>query len=172
MKKLVTVVATLLTLAATPMVASAADAATKKLNPWQDCGIGAAIFTDNGTAAAISNVIFDLGTTAVTSNASSPETCGSSNAKKVAMLVGTSYASLEEETVKGNGKHMNAMLSMMNCNPASHADIIRVIRSDFNQALSHDSGYLQKTGQERAEGYYNLVQAKVSGEFAQQCQAI
>ena len=160
-----------ITLAATPMVASAADAPSKKLNPWVDCGIGAMIFTDTGWAAAISNVIWDLGTTAVTSNLSTPETCGSSNAK-VAMLVGTSYASLEEETIKGSGKHMTAMLKMMNCNPASHNEIIRVIRSDFSQALRSDANYLQKAGQARAEEYYNLVQAKVSGEFAQQCQAI
>ena len=46
-----------------------------EINPWQHCGIGAAIFDDNTTAAAISNVIWDSGTTAVTSATISPGSC-------------------------------------------------------------------------------------------------
>ncbi|MBI3771765.1 MAG: hypothetical protein HY272_03590 [Gammaproteobacteria bacterium] len=41
-------------------------------NPWLDCGIGAMIFTETKWAAVTSNVIWDLGTTAVTSGASTP----------------------------------------------------------------------------------------------------
>ena len=47
----------------------------KAANPYSECGIGAAIFPKNGAAAAISNVIWDLGSTAVTSATLSPDTC-------------------------------------------------------------------------------------------------
>ena len=36
-------------------------------NPYTDCGIGAALFPNTHWAAATSNVIFDLGITAITS---------------------------------------------------------------------------------------------------------
>lgn len=160
-----------LSLAVVPAVASAADAAnSKNLNPWTDCGIGAMIFDNTTWAAAISNVIWDLGTTAVTSNASSQNTCSGKNAK-VAMLIGTTYANLEEETVKGNGQHLHAMLNIMNCDPSSHENIISAVRSEFGQYL-RDASYSEKTSLMKAEGYYNIVQAKVSGEYAHQCHAI
>ena len=44
-------------------------------NAYVQCGIGAAIFKNNKTAAIISNIIWDLGTTAISSQTSSPETC-------------------------------------------------------------------------------------------------
>ncbi len=169
LKKIAT--ALLLLMAIVPTIASAADTMTiKKLNPWTDCGIGAMIFTDTGWAAAISNVIWDLGTTAVTSNVSSQNTCGSSNAK-VAMFIGTTYANLEDETVKGNGQHLQAMLNIMSCDPASHENIIRSVRSEFSQSL-RNADYTQKASLVKAEEYYNIVQAKVTGEFAQQCKAL
>lgn len=163
----------LLALSAVSMSASAADAAkanSKVLNPWTDCGIGAMIFVNYPVAAVISNVIWDLGTTAVTSNMSSQNTCSGMNTK-VAMLIGATYANLEEETVKGDGQHLQAMLGMMNCNTAARGDIISSVRSDFNQALGNVA-YAEKATMVKAEEYYNLVQAKVSGEFASQCKAI
>src|SRR5688572_5993856 len=36
-------------------------------NPFSDCGIGAALFPKTGWAAVTSNVIWDIGTTALTS---------------------------------------------------------------------------------------------------------
>ena len=169
LKKIATVLFLLLTVA--PTVASAADSANSKaLNPWTDCGIGAMIFTNTAWAAAISNVIWDFGTTAVTSAGLSKQTCSGSNAK-VAMFIGTTYANLEEETVKGNGQNIHAMLNIMNCDPASHENIISSIRSEFGQSL-RDAAYADKTTLVKAEEYYNIVQAKASVEYAHQCQAI
>lgn len=172
MNKIKTLAAALLLMAfSVPTVATAAETITvKSLNPWTDCGIGAMIFTNTGWAAAISNVIWDLGTTAVISNVSSQNTCGSSNAK-VAMFIGTTYANLEDETVKGNGQHLQAMLNIMSCDPASHQSIIHSVRSDFGQSISN-ADYNQKDTLAKAEEYYNLVQAKVTGEYAQQCHVL
>jgi hypothetical protein len=165
------VVALVLLAITVPGTASAAETQTKKtLNPWTDCGIGAMIFTNTGWAAAISNIIWDFGITAVTSNYSSQNTCGSSNAK-VAMFIGTTYANLEDETAKGNGQHLHALLDMLSCDPASHQQIIRSVRSEFGQSISR-ADYNEKDTLAKAEGYYNLVQEKVSGEFSQQCHVL
>ena len=66
-----------LAIAATLMTAtlSGQAMAQENINPWKHCGIGAIIFDDNGTAAAISNIIWDLGTTAVSSKVSSADSC-------------------------------------------------------------------------------------------------
>jgi Protein of unknown function (DUF3015) len=173
-KSLKVIVATVLfSLAAVSTTASAADAPAapkKDLNPWTDCGIGAMIFSEYPVAAVISNVIWDLGTTAVTSNMASQNTCSGKNAK-AAMFIGTTYANLEEETVKGNGQHVSAMLNIMNCDASAHANIISAVRADFVKTLSSDS-YSEKAKLAKAEAYYDVVQAKVSGEFASQCTAI
>ena len=61
-----------ITLATTLMAAllSGNAMAQDDINPWKHCGIGAMIFDDNGAAAAISNIIWDLGTTALSTKIS------------------------------------------------------------------------------------------------------
>ena len=71
MQRILAVVAIIL-LAALPMTGMAQK--KKELNPWIDCGIGAMIFTETNWAAVISNVIWDLGTTAVISGNSTDTT--------------------------------------------------------------------------------------------------
>jgi hypothetical protein len=56
MKKIITTLAALAALSLTSTHSFAQDAEVK-LNPWQDCGLAAMVFPDNGVAAAISNVI-------------------------------------------------------------------------------------------------------------------
>lgn len=158
-------------LATLPNIGSADEASNKKvLNPWTDCGIGAMIFSQYPVAAVISNVIWDLGTTAVTSNVSSQNTCAGKNAK-VAQFIGTTYANLEEETVKGDGQHVHAMLNIMGCESAAHSNIIRAVRADFSNAV-RDTTYSEQSAQVKAENYYNIVQAKITGNYALQCQAL
>lgn len=149
--------------------ANAADSEAK-LNPWVDCGIGAMIFPGTPAGAVISNVIWDMGTTAVTSAGASKNTCESKRSK-VAMLVGATYANLEEETVKGEGAHISAMLNLANCQASAHDGIIRSVRADFSQSLQN-SAYMQKSMQDKAQAYYQMVDAKLTGEFSAQCQAL
>src|ERR1700716_1537447 len=91
-------------LAAVTMVGMAQGKPKKELNPWIDCGIGAMIFEETTWAAVSSNIIWDLGTTAVISDQSSQNNCNSKKAK-TALYIGATYANLSEETVKGDGKH-------------------------------------------------------------------
>lgn len=148
-----------------PVSAQAAD-----LNPWTDCGIGAMIFPHTPVGAVISNVIWDLGSTAVTSAGLSKNTCEGERAK-MAMFIGTTYSNLEEETVQGEGQHVRAMLNLASCKPAAHEEIMRSVRAEFAQSLQN-SAYAQKSALVKAQDYYTLVQAKVTGEFAAQCQSL
>ena len=142
----------------------------KDLNIWVDCGIGAMIFKETSWAAVISNIIWDYGITATTSHQSSPDQCGSKKAQ-TAMYIGATYANLAEETAKGDGKHLHAMLEIMGCDSASHGDIIASLRSEFSQHL-RNSDYVEKATVAKAEDYNNIVQTIISEEYAQQCRAI
>jgi DUF3015 family protein len=152
-------------LAAVPMLAAAQ--AKKELNPWIDCGIGAMLFEDTTWAAVSSNIIWDFGTTAVISDQSSRNTCNSKNAK-AALYIGATYANLSEETVKGDGKHLRAMLDILSCDTAAHGDIIASLRTDFGQYL-REPGSVAKSANAKAEDFYNIVQSTVSTGYAQQC---
>jgi len=77
-------------------------------NPFRDCGIGAAIFPNHHVAAATSNIIWDLGTTAVTSATLSPETCSNVHAKTAKFII-DNYENLIEDIAKGEGEHLVAM---------------------------------------------------------------
>lgn len=143
----------------------------KQLNPWIDCGIGAFLFTSEkwGWAAAVSNIIWDWGITGTTSAVSSPHTCNSDKAK-TARFIGTTYPVLVEETARGEGRHLHAMLEILGCEPAAHGRIISSIRADFGPYLRHP-GYVQKSASGKAEGYYDLVLATVAEGYPRQCGA-
>jgi len=142
----------------------------KHLNPWIDCGIGAMIFDETSWAAASSNIIWDLGTTAVTSDQSSQDTCNSKKAQ-TAMYISATYANLEEETVKGQGQHLHAMLDMMGCDASAHKSIINDVRADFREQLI-DPAYLEKSLQVKSKAYYGMVKAKINNSYNRQCQII
>ena len=85
----------------------AAPAQAQNINPWQQCGIGAMIFPDNGAAAAVSNIIWDLGTTAVSTKISSQESCAGANVK-TAMFIQQTFPVLEQEIAQGEGEYVAA----------------------------------------------------------------
>ena len=145
-----------------PTVSLAGD-----LNPWTKCGIGAMIFDETPWAAAISNITWDLGTTAVTSAGTSEDTCEGKDVQ-AAIFIQETYANLEEETAKGAGQHVSAMLSILGCETTAHNDIISAVRGDFANVISA-SGYTEQSVQNKAENYYMMIKSKVSADFAQQC---
>ena len=146
---------------------SAGTEKKKVLNPWVDCGIGAMIFDETAWAAVTSNVIWDLGTTAVTSDQSSQNTCESKRSK-TALYIGVTYANLEEETVRGDGPHLRAMLRMLGCEKGAHDKIIHSVRSDFGDA-ARDPNYYQKPAAAKAENYFNMVDKVTARQYANEC---
>ncbi|OJA07363.1 hypothetical protein QHL1GM_07085 [Halomonas sp. QHL1] len=124
------------------------------INPWQHCGIGAAIFDTNTTAAAISNVIWDSGTTAVTSATISPETC-ESEAIKVAQFVDETYDQLAMEAAMGEGNHLSAALGLVGCDASDTASISQ-LRSDLS-TVSASSNYSSMSHNDKAYSFYTSL---------------
>lgn len=133
-------------------------------NPFSDCGIGAALF-DNDVLAVISNVIWDVGTTAVTSAVSSPETCNGKDVKTAAFIF-DSYENLEEDTARGQGEHLVSVLNLMQCNASSHTQISADIRADFADSLNN-TNYTSQSRVQKAEGFYHIVMKNSAA--SQQC---
>lgn len=152
---------------ATAVAEGGAAPSQDELNPWTRCGIGAMIFPTTPVGAVISNVIWDLGTTAVTSAASSKNTCEGKDVQ-AALFIQETYANLEEATARGEGAHLTAMLDIFGCETGSHQGIISAVRSDFAEVVSQP-GYAEQAAQEKAATYYSLVKTQVTGAYAQQC---
>jgi hypothetical protein len=160
MKKIITTVAAIATLSLASTHSFAQDSKVK-LNPWQDCGIGAMVFPDNGVAAAISNVIWDLGTTAVTSASASEDSCNATRVQ-TARFITESLPNLEEEIVKGEGQHLTAMLNLIGCDTAQQNVASTAIRNDFSRVMSN-TAYLEMDQQQKAESLFTVAENTATG---------
>lgn len=130
-------------------------------NPYTDCGIGAALFKDTHWAAVTSNVIWDLGTTAITSATMSPETC---NARKVetAQFILDTYQNLAEETAAGKGEHLTAALNKFGCQAADQATIANGIRRQMATEVTKP-GYTDESAVDKAAFYYQAMESAAAG---------
>lgn len=165
MKKIITTAALVAALSLVSTHTFSQDSKVK-LNPWQDCGLGAMVFPDNGVAAAISNVIWDLGTTAVTSASASEDSCNATRVQ-TARFVTESLPNLEEDIVKGEGQHLTAMLNLMGCEAAQQNVVRNTIREDFTSVISNES-YLEMDIQQKAESLFTVAENATTGS----CKAI
>lgn len=129
-------------------------------NPFTDCGIGAALFPNTDWAAVTSNVIWDVGTTAVISATASPETCQASSAK-AAQYIFDVYDSVVEDTARGEGEHLTALLQIYSCESSAHADLSSDIRASFAPAIA-DESYSELSSVEKAKQLFDIVQTEVS----------
>lgn len=136
-------------------------------NVWRECGIGGMIFKKTGWAAITSNIIWDLGTTATSSNVSSDDLCEGSSASAAGLIFET-YAVLEEEVAMGKGQHLTAMLNMLGCSESSKAAVVTGLRSDLNVQMSK-ANYSTNSKSENAEIFFNST---MSHAKAANCSAI
>lgn len=148
-------------LASTFSVASFADSGSKEPgsgpNPFTDCGIGAALFPNTHWAAVSSNVIWDVGITAVTSATLSPQTC-SGKKVKVALFIRDTHEQLAEELARGEGKHLTAALDMFQCGAAQRQQAIAAARSGLGQVVAMP-GYAEQSQLGHAGQLYNIVES-------------
>jgi hypothetical protein len=114
------------------------------INPWQHCGIGAAIFDENETASAISNVIWDSGTTAITSATASPDTCSSTQID-VASYIDLTNDALTAELAMGSGDHLSGLLAMAGCD--ARAGMVTAEMRESVANLPEDYGQLSHADQ-------------------------
>jgi hypothetical protein len=142
-----------------PSLAIAADKkeAGSGPNPFSDCGIGAALFPTQKVLAVTSNVIWDVGTTALTSATASPETCSGKNVTAAKFIL-DSYDSLAEETARGQGQHLDALLSILEVEKSSQAAVIASIRAQMSQKVA-TADYTAASKAEKSSQYYESVVA-------------
>ncbi|ROQ17952.1 DUF3015 family protein [Marinimicrobium koreense] len=129
-------------------------------NPFSDCGIGAAVFPTNGVAAALSNVIWDVGTTAVTSATASPETCSGKNVQAAAFIM-ESYDNLIEESAQGNGENLATLMSIMDVSEEQREAVTLSLRQEAADVVGSEE-YLTLSSQQKAEAFYNGLMKAVS----------
>ena len=170
MKKLITTLIVSI-LASTQVYA---EETIPNVNAWTQCGIGAMLFNSDGNGSTvgsvISNIIWDLGTTAVSSNASSQENCTGIK-RDVALFIDRTYPQLEQETAQAQGENLTAMLDLYECDLSSRQNITNSIRNNFNTIVSNSS-YQNLNHNEKAYSYYQNVDQVISSSFSTQCNTI
>lgn len=137
-------------------------------NLWMECGLGGAIGSlvkDKNAGAAkvmatVTNVVWDLGTTATTSQVSSPDLCANKQVA-VAKFITDTYASLELETAKGEGQNLVALLDLAEVDAGARAEVVAALRAGLAKEVAAP-GYSAKSDVEKAQAYYDILAAKLS----------
>lgn len=119
---------------------------------YTECGLGAMIAPNNSVVAAVTNVTWDLGTTAVSSNASSADTCQGGK-KKTAAFIYEQFTQIEKDLAQGQGKHLAALMSIAGCDVGTE----QTLRAGFTESVAKP-GYGVQSRFERAEALFDQVQ--------------
>lgn len=124
-----------------------------------ECGIGAMIAPKNAAVAAITNVTWDLGTTAISSDITSPDTCVGGK-EKVASMIYHSYEELEKDIAMGEGSYLNTLLDLSGKSSAKKAELSSEIRQDFSKLVSK-AEYASMDKMSKAEQLFNIFYKNV-----------
>jgi len=136
---------------------------------YTQCGLGAMIAPNNEVVAAVTNVTWDLGTTAISSNASSPESCQGGKAKKAA-FINDAYPQLAQDLARGRGQHLQTLVALSGCRADVQPALVQAVRADFAQ-LAAQPQYAQQTRKLQAAALYDALQQRTEGQFAGACAA-
>lgn len=134
---------------------------------YTQCGLGAMIAPKNDAVAAVTNVTWDLGTTAISSEATTPDSCAGGKAQTAAYIYEV-YPQLEKDLAKGDGAHLTALLTMAGCDTQAQDAVAHALRSDFATAVS-EQGYTSQSRFQQAEGLHQRVHQRIESDFAQAC---
>ncbi len=124
---------------------------------------------DQGVLAVISNITWDLGSTAVSSKLSSPESC-ERRQFAAAQFVNTNYAALEVETARGDGEKLASVTELMGCSASAHAAIAQDVRAATAEDMAKP-GFSKLDHSQKAEKYFNNVNGLVYGKYSSECKA-
>ncbi|WP_269532584.1 DUF3015 family protein [Chitinimonas sp. BJYL2] len=152
-------------------VAAPAQAAGRDFGAiYTDCGLGGLMAPNTAWAAVITNITWDWGTTAISSELSTAESCKGGKKEKTAAFILQSYAELEKDLAQGQGAHLNALVALSGCQESVRADLIKGVRADLATRVAAPE-YSNQTRAQQAEGLYNAVQNRVEGDLASSCNA-
>lgn len=118
---------------------------------YKECGLGGAIFGNSSAILAIiSNVTWDLGTTAAISDSLSPDTCQGGNVR-AAVLIKEAFPSVEKDLASGQGAHLSALTNVAQC------DSVANVRTQYGN-YAQTSAYRTATQDQNAETLFSIVQ--------------
>ena len=122
---------------------------------YTDCGIGGMIAPRSDAVAAVTNVTWDLGTTAISSNITSPDSCSGGQAEKAA-FIHDSYDALEADLASGHGAYLDALAALAGHEGQTQERFVTAVRSGFAELVA-SPGYPEQDRFAKAEALYNLV---------------
>lgn len=134
---------------------------------YVECGLGGLIAQRTAWLAVTTNIVWDLGTTATSSDLSSPESCKGGK-PAAAALIYQAYPTLERELAQGRGEHLDALLAIAGCDEGAQAALTTALRADFG-TLVNAAVYPQQSRLEQADGLYQAFTGQVEGSFAGSC---
>ena len=144
---------------------------------YTDCGIGGLIGSAIGSkedtianvAAVVTNITFDLGTTAISSNTTSPATCARGK-EKTAAFIYESYESLETDLASGHGAYLDGLVALSGYEGETREHFLAAVRAGFARLVAAP----EYPGQDRftkSEALYNLVNEQ-SEDIAESAAAV
>ena len=128
---------------------------------YTDCGIGGMIAPRSDAVAAVTNVTWDLGTTAILSNVSSPDSCSGGQAEKAA-FIHDSYDALEVDLASGHGAYLDALAALAGHEGQPQQRFVTAVRAGFAKLVAAPD-YPEQTRFTKAEALYNLVNEQSEG---------
>ncbi len=127
---------------------------------YRQCGLGAMIASDDPTLALVSNITTDLGTTAILSNATTPDTCKGSSAK-TALFIHESYDALASDLSRGQGRYLDSLAALNSWSGESQKVITEHIRADFAKVVA-SNGYSEKSRLDKSEALFDIVEKHIA----------
>lgn len=135
----------------------------QKQSIYKDCGIGAMIFSGqeewNRSLASLVNIVWDWGTTASSSKSSG--TCTrKGNEVAAAIFIHETLESVVEDTAKGNGDHLTAVLDLMDVSVEARTSVVSALQADLAETVS-SAEYSSMTRLEKAEAYFGILESAI-----------
>ncbi len=124
---------------------------------YEECGLGGLIFPRWPVGASVSNVTWDLGTTAATSGLTTPDACKGGQAK-LASYIYKSYDSIEKDLAKGDGKYLDMLALLSETNVENKNAFIEDVRGKFRAAVEKKE-YSTLSRLEKSKLVYSIVKA-------------
>lgn len=133
---------------------------------YKECGLGGHLFGNSSpTLAFISNVTWDLGTTAASSD--STDACIDKE-ETTALFIHQTFEILEQEIAQGRGEYFDTLVTVMDCTSLESYDVMAAVRSEFSDVVNTDN-YADMTRTEKASALYSVVAPKLATGGAASC---
>jgi hypothetical protein len=134
---------------------------------YTQCGLGGLIAGSVPVVAVITNITWDLGTTAISSAVSSPETCRNPEARTAA-FINEAAPKLEQDLARGQGAHLTALLELSGCPASAQPAITDALRVDLALRLSSPAA-AGRTSYQQAASFHEMYTGRIQADYAKVC---